>query len=267
MTPSIPLFDSLAHPTLTAKWLDKKSIDASFEALQKSMTDVNFKAACAIGMANIEGYEHGAFLKQCDKYANLIPIAGFQPPATPFIAKELAEIAAMGFKGIKIHPRFSNLNLVGHEPILVKTLQEAAKQNLVVFWCTYMHTHLKNYPSQDPFYGLVNILKQSLDTKVVLVHGGDIQILKYAELVRFNGNLLLDLSLTLQKYSNSSVDVDLQFLFQHFDQRICIGSDFPEYTLQHTRQRFEHFAAGVPLQKQENIAWRNLSQFLGIVFD
>lgn len=264
MTPPIPIFDSLAHPTLTAQWLQKKTINASFEALHEAMSVAHFKAACAIGMTGIEGYEHEAFLKQCRQYSNLIPIAGYKPTSTPFIKREIAEIAAMGFKGIKIHPRFSNLNLVGHEPLLVRTLQEAAKQNLVVFWCTYMHSHLKNYPSQDPFYDLVNILKQSLNTKVVLVHGGDVQILKYAELVRFNDNLLLDLSLTLQKYENSSVDADLQFLFQHFDRRICIGSDFPEYTLQHTRERFEHFAVGLSLEKQENIAWRNLSSFLGV---
>ncbi len=263
---SIPLFDSLAHPTLTSEWLQKKSIDASFEALQRAMSESHFKAACAIGMAGIEGYEHTVFLEQCRQYSNLIPIAGYKPSATPFIKKEIADIASMGFKGIKIHPRFSKLNLVGHEPLLVKTLQEAAKQNLVVFWCTYMHSQLKSYPSQDPFYDLVNILRQSVDTKVILVHGGDVQLLKYAELVRFNDNLLLDLSLTLQKYEDSSVDADLQFLFQHFDRRICVGSDFPEFTLQYTRERFERFAANIVLEKQENIAWRNLSNFLEVEF-
>ena len=264
MKPPIPIFDSLAHPTLTGQWLQKKQLDSSFEALQKSLSSANFKAACAIGMAGIEGYNHLAFIEQCQKYPNLVPIAGYKPTSVPFVKREMAEIAAMGFKGIKIHPRFSQLNLVGHEFLLVKTLQEAAKQNLVVFWCTYMHTHLRNYPTQDPFYDLVNILQQSTDTKVVLVHGGDVQLLKYAELVRFNDNLLMDLSLTLQKYENSSVDADLQFLFQHFDRRICIGSDFPEYSLQHTRDRFERFAANLVLEKQENIAWRNLSGFLEV---
>ncbi|MFK7903944.1 MAG: amidohydrolase family protein [Chitinophagales bacterium] len=264
MKTSTPLFDSLAHPTLTAKWLDKENVNASFEALQEAMKTANFKGACAIGMAGIEEYEHSRFLKECQKYPNLIPIAGFKPPIYPFIEKEIAAIAAMGFKGIKIHPRFSNLNLMGNEPTLVKTLQAAAKHNLPVFWCTYMHTDLKSYPTQDPFYSLVNILKQSVDTKVVLVHGGDVEVLKYAELVRFNDNLLLDLSLTLQKYPQSSIDADLQFLFQHFDRRICIGSDFPEYTLEHTRQRFEKFAANLSIEKRENIAWKNLSGFLRV---
>ncbi len=264
MNISTPIFDSLAHPTLTAKWLGKENVNASFEALQEAMQNANYKAACAIGMAGIEEYEHSRFLKECQKYPNLVPIAGFKPPIYPFIEKAIADIAAMGFKGIKIHPRFSNLNLMGNEPVLVKTLQEAAKHDLRVFWCTYMHTNLKSYPSQDPFYSLVSILKQSVDTKVVLVHGGDVELLKYAELVRFNDNLLLDLSLTLQKYPQSSIDADLQFLFQHFDRRICIGSDFPEYTLEHTRQRFEQFAESLSIEKRENIAWKNLSNFLGV---
>lgn len=264
MNTPTPIFDSLAHPTLTAKWLGKEQTNASFEALEEAMKSANFKAVCAIGMAGIEEYEHSHFLKECQKYPNLVPIAGFKPPVYPLIEKAVADVAAMGFKGIKIHPRFSNLSLIGNEPVLVKTLQMAAKYDLRVFWCTYMHTDLKHYPSQDPFYSLVNVLKQSVDTKVVLVHGGGVEILKYAELVRFNDNLLLDLSLTLQKYPQSSIDADLQFLFQHFDRRICIGSDFPEYTLQHTRQRFEHFGENLSIEKRENIAWRNLSNFLGL---
>lgn len=266
MNSSIPLFDSLAHPTLEGDWLNKKNLDASFEKLQQEMLAANFRWACAIGMENIGGYKHQLFADACRKYSNLIPIAGYKPSHVPFIQQELSAIAQLGFKGIKIHPRFSQLHLIGHESILVKTLQLAAKYELVVFWCTYMHTHLKSYPAQDPFYSLVNLLRQSPQTKVVLVHGGDVQVLKYAELVRFNDNLLLDLSLTLQKYIGSSIDADLQFLFQQFDRRICVGSDFPEYSLPHTRKRFEYFAENISLEKKENIAWRNLSKFLGLNF-
>ena len=62
---------------------------------------------------------------------------------------------------------------------------------------------------------------------MVLLHGGDVQLLRYAELVRFNANLILDLSLTIMKYAGSSLDADLSFLFREFDRRICIGSDHP----------------------------------------
>ncbi len=266
MNSPISLFDSLAHPTLEGNWLNKKNIDASFEKLQQEMEVAHFRWACAIGMENIGGYQHQLFADACRAYPNLIPIAGYKPPNMPFIKRDLSAIANMGFKGIKIHPRFSQLHLIGHESILVKTLQLAAKYELVVFWCTYMHSHLTSYPSQDPFYSLVNLLRQSPQTKVILVHGGDVQLLKYAELVRFNDNLLLDLSLTMQKYAGSSIDTDLQFLFQQFDRRICVGSDFPEYSLLHTRKRFEYVAENISLEKRENIAWRNLSKFLGLNF-
>ena len=60
---------------------------------------------------------------------------------------------------------------------------------------------------------------------MIIVHGGGLEIMRYVELSRFNANILLDLSLVFMKYKNSSIDKDIQFLFESFDQRISIGSD------------------------------------------
>src|SRR5205085_2428141 len=100
------------------------------------------------------------------------------------------------------------------------------------------HSPVSNYPEKDPLYSLVSILKQVPEARVVLLHGGDVRLLQYSELVRFNPSLLLDLSQTLMKYPGSSIDMDLRFLFQSFDRRICIGSDFPEYSLRDVKGRF-----------------------------
>lgn len=255
----IPILDSLAHPTLSGDWLGAQQT-ATFEKLAKKLKTAHFKGACAIGMADLENYEHEAFFKKCQTYPNLIPIAGFNPIKSKNIENELIHIAQLGFKGIKIHPRFSKITLTKFD--LSSTFQKAAELNLPVFYCTYMHCGLAHYPSQDPFYNLVELLKKAPNTKVILVHGGDVQVLRYAELVRFNTNLLLDLSLTILKYEGSSVDADIQFLFKKFDRRICIGTDFPEYSPQQLRERFEHFSKDLFLEKKENIAWRNLSNFL-----
>ena len=225
------------------------------------MEETQYSKACAIGMADFDDYTHEAFIEKCKDYPQLIPIAGFNPLKSRSLRMELAQIAKLGFKGIKIHPRFSGIKVQEYD--LAPVLQLAGKFGLVVFYCTYMHCGLPHYPTSDPFYSLVRWLQQAPDTKVVLVHGGDVQVLRYAELVRFNPNLMLDLSLTLMKYPGSSVDADIRFLFRYFDRRICIGSDFPEYSLAAVRQRFEEFAEGVSLEKKENIAFGNLSRFLG----
>src|SRR4030095_11516626 len=135
------------------------------------------------------------------------------------------------------------------------------EHGLLVFLCTYQHCGIERYPSEDPFFSLVRALKAAPRARVVLLHGGDVQLLRYAELVRFNANLILDLSLTIMKYAGSSLDADLSFLFREFNERICIGSDHPEYTHQELRSRFEDLASGIDREKAEGIAFRNIATF------
>lgn len=256
----IPILDSLAHPTLTGTWLDRP-VNANFNSLVQALGSAHYLGACAIGLDGIEGYSHEAFIERCQSQPGLIPIAGFNPErdASPGAMRALRQ---MGYRGIKIHPRYSGLTR--SLDTLGPALRAAGEVGLTVFYCTYMHCPLASHPTRDPFLSLVELLREAPDTRVILVHGGDVEVLRYAELVRFNPNLLLDLSLTIMKYSGSSVDLDLAFLFQHFDRRICIGTDWPEYGPEQLRARFEHFALDRCDDKLRNIAYRNLLDFLGL---
>tara|TARA_B100000579_G_C22120619_1_gene527363 strand:- start:150 stop:425 length:276 start_codon:yes stop_codon:yes gene_type:complete len=88
--------------------------------------------------------------------------------------------------------------------------------------------------------------------------------MKYCDLARFNENILIDLSLVIMKYPGSSLDLDIEFLFKHFDQRISVGSDYPEYNLQEVKERFNKFALDISIEKKENIANKNISKFLNL---
>ena len=257
----IPILDSLAHPTLTGRWLGRDE-DARFETLTAQAREAGFEACCAIGMANVEDYEHARFMAQCRAHDGLVPVAGFDPTSCGSIADEMARVSALGYRAIKVHPRFfkRSLDMSGLE----ETFRRAADAELVVFYCTYMHCALSDYPTADPLYSLIGLLKRVPDVRMVLVHGGDVSLLRYAELVRFNANLLLDLSLTIMKYEGSSIDDDIRFLFRRFDRRICIGTDFPEYSPAELRARFEHFSDGISEEKKRNIGYRNLRSFLGL---
>ena len=114
----------------------------------------------------------------------------------------------------------------------------------------------------DPFYQLIKILKKSPNLKLVIVHGGDVNLLKYAELVRFNDNLLLDLSMTMLKYKGSSIDNDIKFLFSNFDRRICIGTDHPEYSHEDLRTYFDSLIENLESHRAENIGYKNIMKFL-----
>jgi predicted TIM-barrel fold metal-dependent hydrolase len=256
----LPLLDSLAHPTLSGRWLGRTG-PADFATLVAELDDAGYLGACAIGLDGVEGYDHARFIQHCRAQPGLIPIAGLNPVADTSL-DSLRALRQMGFRGVKIHPRFSGLTQSLDS--LGPALRNAGEAGLTVFFCTYLHCGLAEHPTRDPFLSLVELLRQAPATRVILVHGGDVEVLRYAELVRFNANLLLDLSLTMMKYEGSSVDMDLAFLFRHFDRRICIGSDWPEYRPHQIRERFEQFAGDLPDEKRHNIAYRNLYHFLGL---
>ncbi len=254
------IFDSLAHPTLTGKWLEHRT-DSSFSALEKELKNNDYIGAMAVGIDGVEDYSHEKFIQACKSYPALHPVAGFNP-AVNDPEKELKRVKEFGFRAIKIHPRFSGIDLERNE--LPRIFKTAAELELPVMYCTYMHCAAERYTTVDPLYALVGVLKHSPRTKVILVHGGDVEVLKYMELVRFNENLLLDLSLTIMKYEGSSIDTDIKYLFNRFDRRICIGTDFPEYSHADLRRRFESFADGIASGKAENIAYVNIMKHLSL---
>ena len=262
MKPSmVSLFDSNSHPTLSGGW-PVKALDSSFKRFARELKKNHYHGACAVGIWGLESYKHQAFIEQCRQHARLVPIAGFSPAASSNIDRDLMTIKKMGFKGIKIHPKQPVIRL--KDPRLFKTVKIAEQLQLRIFLCTYLHSPLKNYPSEDPLWDIVALLRSAPEASVMLVHAGDVNLLRYAELVRFNPNLLLDLSLTFMKYRSSSLDMDIRFLFEQFDQRICIGTDFPEYSHQEVRELFVKMSRGLSREKLENIGHRNVERFLGL---
>tara|TARA_Y100000780_G_scaffold232562_1_gene266330 strand:- start:38932 stop:39711 length:780 start_codon:yes stop_codon:yes gene_type:complete len=259
MKQSIELIDSLAHPTLTGKWLSSHE-DSSFSSLIKSMKDGNFNRSLAIGMDNIENYSHESFINECKLYPELIPVAGLNPFCD--LEKEFSLIKKLGFKAVKLHPRFSCFNM--NIDTLKNIFQSSLNYNLPVLLCTYFYTSVDKIIKQDPFYILTEALSHVPNCKCVLVHGGGVEVLKYAELVRFNPNLLLDLSLTIMKYTGSSIDHDISFLLNHFDRRICIGTDFPEYSHRELFNKLESLSTGISEDKIKNFCGLNLINFLEI---
>lgn len=256
----IPLFDSLTHPTVNGNFKDKK---ANFDLLVKDMHASNFKWACAVGLSNTGEYDHKLFIDKCKKYKSLIPIAGINPKQSlNNLKKEISYISDLGFKGIKIHPRISGINW--DYKTLPSIFKFAKNKNLVVMLCTFFHSNLSAYPPSDPYFSLVNLLKTAQGIKVILIHGGDVDVLRYSELVRANSNLILDLSMTIMRYENSSIDLNIKHLFKNLDRKICIGTDHPEHSHKELRRRFSTLSKDISGEKAENIGYKNLSEVFGV---
>ncbi len=255
----IKIFDSCAHPTLSGKF---NKLNSDFENLQKSMKKNKIYKAFAIGLDSFENYEHKMFIKKCNEFKNLVPIAGINPIKNQrTILNELKLIKKLGYKGVKIHNRISKFDISDKK--LVSFFKLLEEFNLLCLVCCYWHSNINTYPKKDFFYSLLAAFKNIKKLKIILMHGGNVRLLEFAEFVRSNkNNFLLDLSMTMIKYEGSSIDNDIKFLFKKFDERICIGSDHPEYSYNKLRQRFNFFSKNLNNKKRKNIAYLNLENFL-----
>ncbi len=258
------IFDSLAHPCINGDYL-ARNIDCSFEHLAKSMSQSAIKWCCAIGLEGVGGYSHENFAAACKQYPQMIPVAAVNPlnySSNSEIATAINYLKSLGFKAIKLHPRISKFKVSADE--VDRLFATCSQQNMPVFLCTY---HYGSIDCQPQFEVLTELIKKHPDLKLLLVHSGAVELLKYVELARAYPNIVLDLSMTLMKYEGSSIDLDLEFAFQKFDRRICIGTDYPEYSLEAVSKRFEYFAKDISQEKKENIAYKNLANFLGITIN
>lgn len=252
-----PLFDANAHPALaTAGKTETLSV------FTKKLADADFLGACAVGLPQKEGFEHLEFLKACRARKNLFPVAAWPNVPSEEIEGQLAALQEMGYRAIKIHPRLSGLSV--RDPRFAQTLRMAAAAELIVFHCGYQFAADNSLHPVDPLPWLLEAVAGAPTLRMVLLHGGTVEILRYAESIRTNPNVLLDLSNTLQRYEGSSLDRDICWLFRTFDRRICIGTDYPDYEPAQLRVRFEASADGLPPDKRENIGWKNIVDFLRI---
>tara|TARA_B100001173_G_C15976165_1_gene542276 strand:- start:89 stop:898 length:810 start_codon:yes stop_codon:yes gene_type:complete len=251
----IKIFDSLTHPTINGKWL-KSDLDATFDSLANDMALNNISYVIASATTG-HGYSHKGFIKKCSSYAGIIPIARLDVN-NKNLNLELEEVKKLGYKGVKFHPRFENFNYSIEK--LTEVFSICSKLKLTVHWCSFYYSKIENLPNEDPLFILIKALKSSPDLKLVIVHGGVHDLMKYAELARFNSNILIDLSYTLLQYKNTSLFKDILFLFEKLDRRLCIGSDHPEFSLKELRETFDEIykTQNISKEKLENIAYKNL---------
>ena len=108
---------------------------------------------------------------------------------------------------------------VVRDPRFAQTLRMAAAADLIVFHCGYQFAADSSLHPVDPLPWLLDAVAAAPALRMVLLHGGSVELLRYAESVRMKPNVLLDLSNTLLRYQGSSLDRDIAWLFRSFDQR------------------------------------------------
>ena len=93
------------------------------------------------------------------------------------------------------------------------------------------------------------------------MHGGGSRLMQFASLARHSENLLVDLSFTLVDAMPNIPDTSVRQLMLKLDQRICIGTDSPEFRVDQVFRRVEEIAGILEPTKLANIFANNLLRF------
>lgn len=255
------LFDSLVHVRKDGKWYDTEH-DASLTRLIENL-ELPISKALVVGMP-FDDKNH--IIDACSVCPDaLIPIAptNFNNESSfDEIKSDIYESYKLGFRGIKIHPRFLGINLNSKK--ITYAINEAHKLNMVSLLCT-----VHKYPAKPlgrPIYDAIHdICEHTSGAKIILLHGGDFELLATSEIVRPYPNVIVDLSSTLLRYRGTSIESDIKYLFRTFDRRISIGSDFPEKTPDQLLSVVNDIFYEIKLEKDkmDNILFKNLEHFFG----
>jgi len=241
----IEIFDSLAHPTMDNTWLNPKFSEyCDIELLVNDMEKFKIKKALAVGLKGVGGYQLEKYLEFLKPYKNLIPIAFCE---ADYDFEKLSEIKKMGYVGIKIHPRISNIEI--DDDRIFEIIKMANELGLVVLYCGFLGV-------SDKFVQKIG------DEKLVFLHTGGNDLKNTFEKLMDKKNILLDLSYTFCKYDE--LDEIIQDLFENYSDRICIGSDHPEVKLGELRNKFELLSKDLNQDKKEKIAYRNLERIINM---
>lgn len=217
------IFDSLTHSTINGKWFST-NFDASLENLLDHKVKHSVGKSVISGLAepeqNLFTLELGS--KHPDKF---FPVSVIKNQSKSEILKQCERYIGLGAKGLKIHPRWSGFAL--DDPTIDVIFNVAKEKDIPVFLCT-VTTGVKHSNSLPTIIG--ELVKKNDNVKIVLLHGGYVDLLATSEVIRPYENVILDLSATLCRFYDSSIGSDIKYLFRTFDKRICLGTDFPEYT-------------------------------------
>jgi predicted TIM-barrel fold metal-dependent hydrolase len=247
-------FDSLVHVTRDGTWLNGRD-DASLQRLIDELDRAHVDRACLVGLP---GVVDNSYLIECAGRSGqrLVPIAGVDPRDPNDHAGEMRGLAQSGFRGIKLHPR-----LGGYDPLdarVVDIMRAAGQAGLVVFLDTLFRQ--RAHPGRSAVDVIDRLAAQCPMASIVALHGGGVELLEVAQVVKAHPNVVLDLSYTILAYAGSSVDLDLGWVLRYLDRRVIVGSDMPEFTPFDAFARLDELTRDLSEEKRANVAFRNLAQ-------
>lgn len=262
------IVDANVHASLDGSWFGSGH-DARLERLLDDMDAAGVDRAILTGL--VGPLPTPAVLTLCEQAAGrLLPVGAFDPtshgPPAEVRAAARRELAGQGLLGVKLHPRLGRYDVLD-DRVLALVDEVASWDEPFALWiCTFLHVPGLR-PRSGPVEALCELVGRAPAVPFVLVHGGGPDLLRLATAVRGAHNAFLDLSYTITRFRNTSVQLDLDHLLETFDQRLVYGSDFPEGSIADTVRLLEERAARAHPAALPDVMGGNICRALGLEAD
>ncbi len=139
-------------------------------------------------------------------------------------------IEKLGFKGLKIHPRYHGVSISDQR---VEDLIKIAGDLTIPVYFDCLPSKGK-VPVKETIPLLIDELAMKYPkTKIVIAHMGGHYALDSYAVVRNNDNVYLDLSNTIIRYQGSTVIKDIEFVIKELapKKKLIYGTDYPTYSM------------------------------------
>lgn len=260
------MFDSLAHLPLTPDF------DLHLESLLREAEEADLSHLVIL----VEDFSAEFDLGAHEEKASLIRVAaaelnikvelGLQPKNIHLVnALNKEDLEHTAYNILKFHPRYLGIGPESFPPMLRQMFNLCIESKSVLYVCTYRYSAENTLNQALMERELHRVAQLDRSVPIVLIHGFTTGLLQASEFVRANENVFLDLSWTLQKYANSSLRDDLRWLMKNLDQKILVGTDWPENSFIDSVSIFSDILTEARLEpeKVDNIVRQNAERVFG----
>ena len=168
------------------------------------------------------------------------------------------QISELNLDGVKVHPRFQNVNLNELENLGVfDRLNDLALPLMICGWQQSSTLCIKNLCPLcvDEF------AKKYSQIKFIISHLGGYKFWDAFTVARSNKNVFLDCSYFLSIFMNTSLENDFFTMLPYIDKKIFYGSDYPEVSILEYKDYFIKKINHLGVEKANNILFDNINSF------
>lgn len=240
-TNTSPLFDLHVH-----LWDGEESLQAYEEQLKNGRYEVaNFGAmwfggpnqALTEQLTQIQSGNDG-IIDLANKHPMMLPIATVHPYDDDAAVAELERIAAKGVKILKLHPHTQKFD--PDDPRVLTLVQRAGELGVIA-----MIDNANILPGDSE--KLFNLALKVPDTKIIFAHLGAMNfrfwnVLKAARTADglFGDNIYFDISAIVVLIADSPIEDEFLWTVRNVGvDRVLLGSDYPQYSLEQTVNAFD----------------------------